>query len=691
MIDKLIIVESPAKANTIKKFLGGSTKVVASMGHIRDLPKSKLGINIENDFEPEYINIRGKASLINSLKKDAKDAKEVILATDPDREGEAIAWHLAYLLGIPEDATCRVTFNEITKETVQESMKHPRKIDLSIKDAQQARRVLDRIVGYKMSPILWKKVKRGLSAGRVQSVAVKLICDREEEIEKFIPEEYWNIYVDLRKNTQTNTFEAHFYGKEGKKLELHSEEEVNKILEDLKNAKYVVQDIKKGEKKRTPAPPFTTSTMQQEASRKLGFTLKKTMSVAQGLYEGVRVEERGTVGLITYMRTDSTRISDEARTAAKKYIEKTYGESYYKNRFYKTSKDAQDAHEAIRPTYIDLEPDKIKDSLTPDQYKLYKLIYNRFIASQMSEAVYDTVAVDINAKDYNFKANGQTLKFKGFMTLYVEGEDNKKSNEKDSENIPELEIGEILKKQKINPKQSFTEPPPRYTEASLVKALEEKGIGRPSTYSPTITTILERRYIEKIQKQLQPTELGKIVNKLLVENFSDVVNVEFTAKIEEQFDEIAEGKENWKEVIKNFYGPFEENVEKVEKELEHVKLEDEVSDVQCEKCGRMMVYKFGRYGKFLACPGYPECKNAKPIIETIDVPCPVCSGTVQVKKTRRGRKFYICENNPESCNYISWDKPKPGEKWEPKELVEEKTKKKQTKRKSSKRKRAKKK
>ena len=598
---------------------------------------------------------------------------------------------MAYLLGIPEDATCRVTFNEITKETVQESMKHPRKIDLSIKDAQQARRVLDRIVGYKMSPILWKKVKRGLSAGRVQSVAVKLICDREEEIEKFIPEEYWNIYVDLRKNTQTNTFEAHFYGKEGKKLELHSEEEVNKILEDLKNAKYIVQDIKKGEKKRTPAPPFTTSTMQQEASRKLGFTLKKTMSVAQGLYEGVRVEERGTVGLITYMRTDSTRISDEARTAAKKYIEKTYGESYYKNRFYKTSKDAQDAHEAIRPTYIDLEPDKIKDSLTPDQYKLYKLIYNRFIASQMSEAVYDTVAVDINAKDYNFKANGQTLKFKGFMTLYVEGEDNKKSNEKDSENIPELEIGEILKKQKINPKQSFTEPPPRYTEASLVKALEEKGIGRPSTYSPTITTILERRYIEKIQKQLQPTELGKIVNKLLVENFSDVVNVEFTAKIEEQFDEIAEGKENWKEVIKNFYGPFEENVEKVEKELEHVKLEDEVSDVQCEKCGRMMVYKFGRYGKFLACPGYPECKNAKPIIETIDVPCPVCSGTVQVKKTRRGRKFYICENNPESCNYISWDKPKPGEKWEPKELVEEKTKKKQTKRKSSKRKRAKKK
>ena len=670
MSDKLIIVESPAKANTIKKFLGGNTKVVASMGHIRDLPKSKLGVNIENDFEPEYINIRGKGDLIKSLKKDATNAKKVYLATDPDREGEAIAWHLAYVLGIPEDSTCRVTFNEITKETVQESMKHPRKIDINVKDAQQARRVLDRIVGYKMSPVLWKKVKRGLSAGRVQSVAVRLICEREEEIEKFIPEEYWNIYVTLKDENSKKSFEAHFYGKDGKKLEIHSEQEVNTILEGIKNSKYIVQDIKKSERKRTPAPPFTTSTMQQEASRKLSFTLKKTMSVAQGLYEGVKVEGKGTVGLITYMRTDSTRISEEARAAAKVEIEETYGENYYKNRYYKTNKDAQDAHEAIRPTYINLEPDQIKDSLTTDQYKLYKLIYNRFIASQMAEAVYDTVAVDIKANDYNFKANGQTLKFKGFMVLYVEGEDlNKKENDAEN-NIPELTVNQILKKEKIDPKQSFTEPPPRYTEASLVKALEEKGIGRPSTYSPTITTILERRYIEKEQKQLVPTELGRIVNNLLVENFKDIVNVEFTAKIEEQFDEIAEGKETWKQVIREFYVPFEKNVERVEKELEHVKLEDEVSDVQCEKCGRMMVYKYGRYGKFLACPGYPECKNAKPIVETIDVPCPVCGAKVQVRKTKRKRNYYICENNPESCNYISWDKPKVGEKWEPKEVVE---------------------
>ena len=679
MSDKLIIVESPAKANTIKKFLGGNTKIVASMGHIRDLPKSKLGIDIENNFEPEYINIRGKASLINSLKKDAKSAKQVYLATDPDREGEAIAWHLAYILGIPEDSTCRVTFNEITKETVKESMKHPRKIDLSVKDAQQARRVLDRIVGYKISPVLWKKVKRGLSAGRVQSVAVKLIVDREEEIEKFIPEEYWNIYVTLKPEHSRELFEAHLYGRDNKKIEIHSKEEVDKILSEIKNAKYVVESVKLGQKKRTPAPPFTTSTMQQEASRKLGFTLKKTMSIAQGLYEGVKVAEKGTVGLITYMRTDSTRISEEARAAAKKQIERTYGKEYYKNRYYKTSKDAQDAHEAIRPTYIDLEPDKIKDSLTSDQYKLYRLVYNRFIASQMSEAIYNTKSVEIKANDYNFKANGQALEFKGFTILYVEGTDTKqKENSEESNNIPELEVGQILEEKKIEPKQSFTEPPARYTEASLVKALEEKGIGRPSTYAPTITTILERRYVEKQQKQLVPTELGKIVNKLLVENFSNIVNVEFTAKIEKEFDEIADGKENWKQVIKEFYDPFEENVEKAEKELEHVKIEDEVSDVQCEKCGRMMVYKYGKYGKFLACPGYPECKNAKPIVQTIDVLCPVCGGKVQVRKTKRRRNYYICENNPKSCNYISWDKPKVGEKWEPKQEIKKEATKKTT-------------
>ena len=675
MADKLIIVESPAKANTIKKFLGGSTKVMASMGHIRDLPKSKMGIDIEHDFEPEYINIRGKGDLIKSLKKEAKNAKQVYLATDPDREGEAIAWHLAHILEIPQNSNCRVTFNEITKETVKESIKKPRKIDMNLTDAQQARRVLDRIVGYKISPVLWKKVKRGLSAGRVQSVAVKLIVDREEEIEHFIPEEYWNIYATLQDTESKKKFQATFYGKEKKKIELHTQEEVEKIIKNIENGKYVVTDVKKGEKKRTPAPPFTTSTMQQKASRKLGFVLKKTMSVAQGLYEGVHVGDRGTVGLITYMRTDSTRISEEARAAAKEHITQKYGANYYENRYYKTKQNAQDAHEAIRPTYIDLEPEKIKEFLSNDQYKLYRLIYNRFIASQMAPAVYDTVTAEIEVNQYNFRANGQTLKFKGFMTLYVETLDNEKEEEDDT-SIPELTAGQEVKKVKLEPKQSFTQPPPRYTEASLVKALEEKGIGRPSTYSPTITTILERRYIQKEQKQLVPTDLGKIVNQLLVENFSDVINVEFTAKIEEEFDEVAEGKENWKQVIREFYGPFEQEVERVEKELEHVQLVEEVSDVPCEKCGRMMVIKYGRYGKFLACPGYPECKNAKPLVETIDVPCPVCGAKVQLRKTKRGKKYYICENNPKSCNYISWNPPKVGEKWQPDETsqLEEKPK-----------------
>lgn len=655
MTDKLIIVESPAKANTIKKFLGGNTKVVASMGHIRDLPKSKLGINIENNFEPEYINIRGKGNLIKELKTDAKNAKKVYLATDPDREGEAIAWHLSNILNVDEKKVTRVTFNEITKTAVQKAIKEPRDIDINLVDAQQARRVLDRIVGYKISPVLWKKVRRGLSAGRVQSVAVKLIVDREEEIEKFIPEEYWNIYAELLDEKTNKKFEAKFYGKAGKKQEIHSKEEVDKILFAIKKATYIVEDVKKSEKKRTPAPPFTTSTMQQEASRKIGFSIKKTMSVAQGLYEGVKIQDKGTVGLITYMRTDSTRISEEARATAKTYITETYGKDYYENRYYKTNKEAQDAHEGIRPTYAELEPEKIKDSLTKDQYKLYKLIYNRFMASQMVSAIYDTMSVTINANDYTFKANGQNLKFRGFMTLYVEGTDEKE--EKEAGMLPELIPNEIVKLEKIEPKQSFTEPPARYTEASLVKTLEEKGIGRPSTYSPTITTILERRYIEKEQKQLVPTELGKIVNKLLCENFADVINVEFTAKVETEFDNIAEGQEDWKKMIGEFYGPFEENVERVEKELEHVELVDEVSDIPCDKCGRMMVYKYGRFGKFLACPGYPECKNTKPIVETIEEPCPKCGGTIQVRKAKNKRKYYICENNPQSCDYISWNKP----------------------------------
>ena len=652
MADKLVIVESPAKANTIKKFLGGSTKVMASMGHIRDLPKSKLGVSIENDFEPEYINIRGKGDLIKELKKEAKKAKKIYIATDPDREGEAIAWHLAKILEDEKDKITRVTFNEITKNAVKQAIKEPREIDVNLVDAQQARRVLDRIVGYKMSPVLWKKVKRGLSAGRVQSVAVKMIVEREEEIKAFVPEEYWNVYANLKHVKSKKDFEAKLVGKNDEKLEIHSKDEIDNILKEIENAKYIVNEVKRGEKKRNPSPPFTTSTMQQEASRKINFTLRKTMSVAQNLYEGIKIPERGTVGLITYMRTDSTRISEVARAAAKEQIINRFGEEYYENRYFRAKKDAQDAHEAIRPTYADLTPESIKEYLSNDQYKLYKLIYERFMASQMASAVFDTMTVKIKANDYDFKANGQNLKFKGFMAMY------KYSKKEDDETmLPPLQENEELKLNEIDPKQSFTEPPPRYTEASLVKALEEKGIGRPSTYSPTITTILARRYIEKEQKQLVPTELGTIVNKLLIENFTDVVNVEFTAQIESEFDEIAEGHEEWKKMIREFYGPFEKTIEKVEKELEHVKLEDEVSDVKCEKCGRMMVYKYGRFGKFLACPGYPECKNTKAIIETINEKCPKCGGTIQVRKSKKGRKFYICENNPDSCDYIAWNPP----------------------------------
>lgn len=685
MADNLIIVESPSKANTIKKFLGSNYKVVASKGHIRDLPKSRMGVDIEHDFEPEYINIRGKGTLINELKKYAKDAKHVYLATDPDREGEAIAWHLAYILQIPDSSLCRVTFNEITKDTVQKSIKEPRKIDMNLTNAQQARRIMDRIVGYEISPILWKKVRKGLSAGRVQSVAVKLIVDREEEIEKFVPEEYWNINAILIKNDEK--FSAKLAALNGKKIELHNKQEVDNIIKEIENANYIVKDVKKGTRKKSPAPPFTTSTMQQEASRKLGFPIKKTMSVAQGLFEGIKVLDRGTVGSITYMRTDSTRVSEEARGFAKKYITTKYGDNFYENRYYKKSSGAQDAHEAIRPTFIDLEPDKIKANLTTDQYKLYKLIYNRFIASQMASAEYDTVSATINTDTknvYSFKANGQILKFKGFMTLYVEDRDDKTNEDLESK-IPELTIGETLKKDKLETKQSFTEPPARYTEASLVKALEEKGIGRPSTYATIISTIIDRHYVEKNQKQLAPTELGKVVNKLLVESFPDIINVEFTANIENQFDEVAEGKEEWKEVLREFYAPFEKELKKIDEELEHVQVKEEESNIKCEKCGRTMVIKYGRYGKFLACPGYPECKNIKPFETKIDVPCPVCGADVYVRKTKRGKNFYICANNkntPDSCNYISWNKPKLGEKWSPeieKEVNKEKSAKKKAK------------
>jgi len=482
-----------------------------------------------------------------------------------------------------------------------------------------------------------------------------LIVEREEEIENFIPEEFWNIYATLLDTKSKKTFEAKFYGKDDKKQELHAKSEVEKILKDIDGAKYIVKEIKRGEKKRSPAPPFTTSTLQQEASRKLGYSLKKTMSVAQNLYEGIKIADKGLVGLITYMRTDSTRVSEEARSAAKAYIEETYGKEYYENRYYKSKADSQDAHEAIRPTYVELTPEKVKDSLSSDQFKLYKLVYNRFIASQMANALFDTISVKIDANSYIFKSNGETVKFKGFMTLYVETKDDEP--EEEFSKIPELKELQEVKKEKIDTKQSFTEPPSRYTEASLVKALEEKGIGRPSTYAPTITTILARRYIEKIQKVLYPTELGRIVNKLLIENFPDVINVEFTAKIEEEFDKVSVGEKKWKEVIAEFYGPFEKVVEKVDKELEHVKLEYEVSDVPCEKCGKMMVIKYGKYGKFLACPGYPECQNAKPIIETITEPCPKCGATVQIRKTKKKRNYYICEKNPDTCDYISWNKP----------------------------------
>jgi len=663
MIDKLVIVESPAKANTIKKFLGGNSKVVASMGHIRDLPKSKLGVDIEHNFEPEYINIRGKGTLINQLKKDAADSKTVYLATDPDREGEAIAWHLAYILGLDPKTVSRVTFNEITQSAVKAGIANPRTIDLNLTDAQQARRVMDRIVGYKISPVLWRKVGKGLSAGRVQSVAVRLIVEREEEIENFVPEEYWNITLIASDFPTSTKFEAKFIGKDGKKIELHTKEEVDQVLKDLEGAKYIVKEVKKGEKKRSPAPPFTTSTLQQEASRKLNFPIKKTMQVAQMLYEGVNIPKHGHTGLITYMRTDSTRISEEARSAAKVVITEKYGANYYENRYYKTKGDAQDAHEAIRPAHIELSPEEVKDSLTPDQYKLYRLVYNRFIASQMANAVYDTLQVNIDGNSYNFRANGQTLKFPGFMALYVEGVDNE--TDEDFTKIPPLQEGEEVRKEDLKGKQSFTEPPPRYTEASLVKALEERGIGRPSTYAPTITTILARHYIDKDKKNLFPTELGKAVNKYLVTNFPDIIDYEFTAKIEEEFDKIAEGKEDWRKIMREFYGPFAILLKKADEDSERVKVEDEVSDVPCDKCGKMMVIKTGRFGKFLACPGYPECKNTKPLNEYAKNPCPVCGSKVVARKSKAGKKYYICENNTgvgKGCDYISWNAPKPRRK-----------------------------
>lgn len=648
MADYLVIVESPAKATTIKKILGSKYKVEASMGHVRDLPKSQLGIDIENDFEPKYINIRGKAELIKKLKTEAKSVKRVYLATDPDREGEAIAWHLAYILGMDDNSTCRIAFNEITKNGIQSAIKEPRKLDKDLIDAQQARRALDRIVGYKISPLLWKKVRKGLSAGRVQSVAVRLIVDREEQIENFVPEEYWTLDAELLSGRKK--FDSKFWGEGDKRLDITSEVQMNEILDYLEDKKYIVKDVRTGEKKRNPAPPFTTSTLQQEASRKLGFAIKKTMSLAQSLYES---------GLITYMRTDSTRISEEARSMAKEQIVKTFGAEYYENRYYKTKKDAQDAHEAIRPTYLNVLPSEIKEKYSYDQYKLYKLIYERLLASQMAAAVYNTTSVDIEAGKYMFRTNGSKLKFNGFMALYVEGTDDN-LEEKDVI-LPDLKIGAEVKLKELIPSQHFTEPPARYTEASLVKMLEEKGIGRPSTYAPTITTILERRYVEKEKKILYPTELGRIVDKLLKDNFKDIVNVEFTAQMEEKLDDVAEGKVKWKAILEDFYPPFEKNLKEVEEKIGKVEIKDEETDIPCEKCGRMMVIKMGRFGKFLACPGFPECRNVKSIIEKLDkVKCPKCGGDILIKKSKRGKKYYICEHNDGEkghCDFIAWNGP----------------------------------
>ena len=610
---KLIIVESPAKATTIKKFLGTNVKVIASKGHLRDLPKSRLGVDIENDFEPEYINVRGKGDLIKELKREALASDEIYLATDPDREGEAIAWHLSKLLGIDENKECRVTFNEITKETVKKSMEKPRKINLNTVDAQQARRVLDRIVGYKISPILWKKVKSGLSAGRVQTVALRLIVEKEREIRNFVPEEYWTLEVILEKDKQKVT--AQFFGKDGKKVKISNEKQLNEILEKL-NKEYIVKDVIRSERKKNPTPVFTTSTLQQAAARSLNYNIKKTMQIAQGLYEGVKIPGKGNTGLITYMRTDSTRISEEARKIIKKEIITKFGEEYYEERYFKTSKNAQDGHEGIRPSYPDITPESIKEYLTKEQYALYSMIYKRTLASQMKPAVYDTMTVKFDNNNYEFRTNGSKIKFLGFLKIYDLDKYSKAEKEEEKEGInskndieeiqelvelPDIHEKDIFKEKKQNKKQSFTEPPARYTEASLVKVLEANGIGRPSTYSPTINTIIERRYVKKEKKAIVPTELGEIVTDLLLKYFENIFNVKFTANIEEEFDIVEEGKEKWKKIITNFYKTFEENLGKATDLEEKIEIKDEESDIDCDKCGRKMVYKIGRFGRFLAC------------------------------------------------------------------------------------------
>lgn len=655
MANNLVIVESPAKAKTISKFLGRGYKVEASMGHVRDLPKSQMGIDIEHGFEPKYITIRGKGEIVDKLKKQAKAVDRVLLATDPDREGEAISWHLAQLLDIDMDKACRIEFHEITKNAIKDALKHARPIDKNLVDAQQARRVLDRLVGYSISPLLWRKIRKGLSAGRVQSVALRLICDRQQEIDNFVPQEYWTLTA-LLASDKDETLEARFYGKGAKKQELKDKESVDAIIKDINGSDFIVQKIEKGQRKRKASAPFVTSTLQQEAARKLGFTAKKTMAVAQQLYEGVELGKEGMVGLITYMRTDSVRVSQEAQREARNYIAERFGGNYVpdKPNEFRNRKGTQDAHEAIRPTYINYTPDYVKSFLPRDQYRLYELIYNRFIASQMSDAVYDTISVTIKAGDYIFKASGSTLIFPGHLALYMEGQDD--DNDDKEQKLPPLEEGQRLILKKWVPEQHFTQPPPLYTEASLVKALEEKGIGRPSTYAPIISTIVERGYVVREKRTLKPTELGMLVNDMLKEHFPDIVDVSFTAQMEQMLDDVEEGQKDWHNVISEFYFPFKSVLDKADQSIEKVDVPDEQSDVICEKCGRRMVIKQGRYGKFLACPGFPECRNTKPLLEELKVTCPKCGGHIQVKRSKRGRKFYGCENYPQ-CDFVSWDEP----------------------------------
>ena len=651
----LVIVESPAKAKTIEKYLGKKYMVRASMGHLRDLPKSQFGIDVENDFAPKYINIRGKGDLIKALKKDAKNADKVYLASDPDREGEAIAWHLSFILGLNPEEDCRIVFNEITKPAIQEAVKHPRSINIDQVDAQQARRMLDRIVGYKLSPLLWRKVRKGLSAGRVQSVTVKLICDREKEIQAFESVEYWTVGMKLRKD-KSAMFEAELTHVDGEKLDLHDEKATEALVEDFQQQKLLVDKVKKSERKRKPAAPFTTSSLQQDAARKLGFTSRKTMMLAQQLYEGIELGRHGATGLITYMRTDSTRLSDVALNDARAFIGEQFGEDYLppKANVYVTGKKAQDAHEAIRPTDVNLTPESVEKHLNKDQFKLYNLIWQRFTASQMVPAVYDTLSIQIKAGErYTAKAAGSKLKFPGFTAVYAGAESNKK--EKDVL-LPDLAEGDELNIAKMLPQQHFTEPPPRYNDASLVKTLEEKEIGRPSTYAPIIETIQARGYVQRIDKHFQPTELGFVVVDMLEEYFKDIVDVKFTADLENELDEIAEGKVEKNQLLKEFYDPFAVTLEKADEAIGHVELPEEETDIPCDKCGRMMVVKQGRFGKFLACPGFPDCRNTKPLLVDTGVQCPKCGGAIVERKSHRGRKFYGCKNYPE-CDYTTWDQP----------------------------------